>query len=144
MPDLRWLHSPHPDSDVQSMAAAHPQPPIPHTPSEKQVVFSFLVFLKPLLYRCTPWPEIARPTAQTGDFGIKEVPMGRDSTRHAGPYRDLGRIMARAAPIPAPSATSSIAASRTALSAHRHRRGRGAGTRKARRRLVRAVHLSSI
>lgn len=92
MPDLRWSHSPHPDSEVQSVAAAHPQPLIPHTPSEKQVVFLFLVFLKPLLYRCTPWPEIARHTAQTGDSGIKEVPVGRDSTRHAGPNRDHGRI----------------------------------------------------
>ena len=144
MPDLRWSHSPHPDLDVQSMVAAHPQPFIPHTPSEKQVIFPFLVFLKPLLYRCTPWPEIARPTAQTGDFGIKEVPVGRDSTQHAGPNRDLGRIMARAAPVPAPSATSTITASHTALSPQRHGRGRGASTRKPRRGLVGAVCLPSI
>ena len=79
--------------------------PIPHTLSEKQVFSLSLVFLK-LLYRCTPWPEIARPTAQTVDFGIKKVPVGKDSTRHEGSDRPLDRIIAGAAPVPAPATSS--------------------------------------
>ncbi|XP_035581328.1 basic salivary proline-rich protein 2-like [Zalophus californianus] len=77
----------------------------PHTPPEIQAIVPFLLFLKPLLYRCTLREETARPTAQR-DFGINQAPVGRD--------RPLSRIRARSSrrhrpPAPARWAQSSDA-----------------------------------
>ena len=136
--------------------------PTLQTRSEKQAFLLSLVFLKPR-YRCTPWPEIARPTAQTvcqtyctdsklwhqkgacgkGQHlarGVRQAPWQNHSPSYSRP--GSGDLLG--APPRDPSAISPIAASRTTLSPHRHRRGRSTATRKVRQGLVRAVRLPSI
>nr|XP_025711145.1 basic salivary proline-rich protein 4-like [Callorhinus ursinus] len=87
---------------------------LPHTPPEIQAIVLLLLFLKPLLYRCTLREETARPTAQREDFGFNQIPVGKDSAQGAGPNRPLSRIRARSSrrhrpPAPARWAQSSDA-----------------------------------
>ncbi|XP_027951364.1 basic salivary proline-rich protein 2-like [Eumetopias jubatus] len=87
---------------------------LPHTPPEIQAIVLLLLFLKPLLYRCTLREETARPTAQREDFGFNQIPVGKDSAQGPGPNRPLSRIRARSSrrhrpPAPARCAQSSDA-----------------------------------
>nr|XP_031302462.1 basic salivary proline-rich protein 2-like [Camelus dromedarius] len=98
-------------SPVQQAVSLLPKPSLSQycrqREEEAQASWGKMDGSRPLLYRCTPWPEIARPTAQTGDFGIKEAPVGRDSTQDAGPtgpFPESGPPHPPARP-PAPTAT---------------------------------------
>lgn len=142
MPDLCWSHSPHPDSDVQSMAAAHPQPLIP-THLQKNRSFSYSLFSSSLCFTDVPHglklPDILH---RQETLASKRCLWEGTAPGTQGPTGTMAE--SRAAPVPAPSATSNVADSRTALSPHRHGRDRGADTRKPWRGLVRAVSLPSI